>query len=296
MDLVLIKYFVILAEELHFSRTASRLNISQSTLSEKIKTLETETGVRLFERNKHRVTLTAAGSALLLEAPRLLEAAEQTLAAVRRAEIASETRLVVGLSTGLPYTDLLLAFRSQHPGLHVTFRENWTGEVAAALDNREIDLAFLRCTLDRDDEIERVEVGRERFVVWLPKGHEASRYEHVPLFALRNEKLLLAPRQRSPWVYDLTLEVCRQRGYEPAIEELDHTTYHPMLSAVAAGIGVAIVPESKWQLDLGDIRVTCRPLTPPEPWSPIQMAWRKTATNPWIERFAATVPRLSMNE
>src|SRR5262249_34762969 len=154
MDLRRIRYFVVLAETLHFGRAASCLNIAQPPLSQQIRVLEQELGARLFERSNRRVELTPAGKALLPEARALLAQAERTATVAARAQRGEIGELRVGLTGSATFTvvipRLILTYRQRFPGVHLRIDELTTQEQLAALLEQRLDVAIVRSVLAPD--------------------------------------------------------------------------------------------------------------------------------------------------
>src|SRR5450432_266347 len=173
MELRHLRYFVTVAEELHFGRAAARLHMAQPPLSRQIQLLEAELGFQLFERSRRRVELTPAGGALLGGARQVFDTLDVAIHDARSASQGESGRLVVGYPSSLAYsglTELLRAFRSRVPGVEVTLRELSPGEQLSALKAGNLDVGFVRSSLD-DPSLSAELVRREALMVVLPNDH-----------------------------------------------------------------------------------------------------------------------------
>jgi DNA-binding transcriptional LysR family regulator len=239
-----LRYFVAVAEELHFGRAAERLRLAQPGLSQQIQALERALDVRLLDRTSRQVTLTAAGSLLLLEARRLLAQADRAFDDVRRAGRGETGRVIVAAIGSATYDvvpRLLREFRRRYPGVELVLREMSTPAQVNALRGGEIDVGFLRLPADTADLV-TCTVRRDRMAVMLPESHPLAAMEEVPLGALAREPIILFPAAPRPSWADTVLAACREAGFEPRVvqEAMESAT---VVSFVVAGVGVAIVPE-----------------------------------------------------
>ena len=263
-ELRLIRYFVAVAEELHFGRAAHRLRMAQPGLSQQIKSLEQQLGVRLLDRTSRQVTLTPAGSLLLAEGRRLLAQAERTADQVRRAGLGQVGRIsvaAIGSATYDVIPHLVREHRRRFPDVEVLLREMSTPAQVHALRDGEIDVGFLRLPADIDELVAHV-VREERMALMLPESHPLAELREVPLRALARERLIVFPAAPRPSWADTVIAACREAGFEPNVaqEAMESAT---VVSFVAAGIGVAPVPEGL--LLLARPGVVCRLVAPPAP-------------------------------
>lgn len=243
MELRHIRYFVAVAEELHFGRAARRLGISQPPLSQQIKLLEQDVGAHLFARTKHKVELTRAGEAMLVEAYRLLEQADRLHTVARRVSDGAVARVRIGCIASVFFDILppiLERVRARHPeiGLSVTDSET-TSSVAALLDGT-LDVAFLR--LDRIATPLKVRaVMRDHFIAAVPLRHPLARLKKIPLTALADEPLAIYARRMSPHPYDRVIAACLKAGFSPSLN-FESASIQAQIGIVACGLGIAIVP------------------------------------------------------
>jgi len=286
VELRQLRYFVAVAEELHFSRAAARLHMAQPPLTRQIKQLETELHTPLFWRTKRHVELTVAGNAFLEEARKTLAQADH---AARVAELAGagETEQVqLGFIDSAVYgflPRLLRAFRERHPQVQVVLQEGTSGQQVEALKRGEIQLGVLRRTR-AGPQLAFHEIGRERLQVAIPSGHPLVGLTEVPVEALKDEGWILFPRLLSPGLHDYMAGLCRRAGFAPRVVQQGNEG-HTIVGLVGAGLGIAVVPESlkHW----GGPEVVYRPLKAESPWLPMCIAWRRDERLPVVHSFVA---------
>jgi DNA-binding transcriptional LysR family regulator len=245
MELYSLRYFVAVAEELHFGRAARRLGMAQPPLSRQIRALEAELGARLLERTKRHVALTPAGEVLLEEARRLLAQAERVVEAVHRAARGQTGRLAVGFVGTATYgllPEILRRFHRRFPEVALTLVEMGSPMQLAALGERRIDVGFLRPAALDATLAGRV-VQREPLLVALPAGHRLAKAEGITLSDLASEPFVMFPREPRPSYGELLIGYCVAAGFSPRIAQ-ETNEMQTALSLVAAGIGVTLVPAS----------------------------------------------------
>ena len=244
MELRHLRYFVAVAEELHFGRAADRLHISQPPLSHQIQNLERELGVELLHRTKRTVRLTAVGQLFLEEARHVLREAEHAVEVAQKASRGEIGRLSVGFGptpeSGF-LRKVLALFLARHPDVRLDLRSLYTQEQVEALANRRIQVALPLLPIpSRGLVVERI--GTEPVVVALPYGHPLAMRHRVAVSSLQNESFILISRAIGGF-YDLVVGACRQAGFTPRItHEASHV--YTVLGFVAAGLGVTLVPNS----------------------------------------------------
>ena len=244
MELRHLRYFVAVAEELHFGRAASRLHTSQSSLSQQVRNLEGELKVDLLRRVRRHVELTPAGSRFLQEARWILAAAERAAGLARETAREESQRLVIGIS---PETDwqflgrALTIFREHAPSAEVLF-QNLTPEAqVSALHGGRIDIGFVGLPIEAEGLTSEV-TGRERLVIAIPEKHPMARNERIRLKDLSGEAYTLWPRHLSPNRYDRLLSIFRRAGFGPPIAmEGGLPSTRTVLGMVAAGLTIALV-------------------------------------------------------
>lgn len=254
MELRHVRYFVAVAEELHFGRAAARLHIAQPPLSQQIKVLEGELGVELFHRTKRHVELSEAGRLFLGEARATLAQAARAEQAVRDAASGIQGRLAVGFVTSACHTVLpaaVRAFRKAYPRVAISLREMTPAAQLAALARREIDVGLLRPPVQEPGLASEV-VLSEPLVAALPRDHALAGRASVPLRALAGEPFILFPRQHGPGLVDVVLAACRGAGFTPAAAH-EPDEMQSLLAHVAGGLGVSLVPASLAGFHAGEV-------------------------------------------
>ncbi len=244
MELRHLRYFMAVAEELHFGRAAARLHIQQPPLSRQIQLLEEELGFPLFERSRRRVELTPAGTSLLGGARQVFDALDVAVHDARGASEGQSGRLVVGYPSSLAYsglTELLRAFRTRFPSVALTLRELPPGDQIDALKAGSLDVGFVRTAFD-DPALAAELVRREALMVVLPDDHPLTAQRTIPLRALAQEPFVMFPRARGPAFFDQLMSLCSAAGFTPHI--VQEAPQLDIISMVAAGFGVSIMPSS----------------------------------------------------
>lgn len=255
MELRQLRYFVAVAEELHFRRAAARLHISQPPLSQQIRALEDELGFALLTRTRRRVELTAAGAAFLRDARALLGELEGAVATARRIDAGQTGRLRVNFVGSALFSIVPGAverFRRARPGVELELRERATVDQLRAVRAGVADVGLVRPPIEDDGELHAQTVLRERTVAALPTGHALAGLSRVPLRRLAAEPLVLFPRDQATGFHDLLIDSLAGAGVAPRVIQ-----YAPemltIIGLVAAGTGVSLVPASVQRLALDGV-------------------------------------------
>ncbi|UIR23042.1 LysR family transcriptional regulator [Streptomyces spinosirectus] len=281
-----LRYFVTVAEELHFTRAAERLYVSQPALSKQIRALERQLGVELLRRDRHSVALTAAGTALLPHARQVLEAWARGAAAMEQARAAQRSTLVVGMSTSPGRGGLLPAIRSRftsaHPEAAVRLRQVSWEDPSAGLADGDADVAYVWLPLPDQERYAWIVVAEEPRHVALPESHPLAARSEVDFTDLADEPFLALPESAGP-LRDYWLALDERAGRPPRIgAEIASTeeTYE----ALVAGLGVCLVAAGNVPLlTLGG--VVTRPVHGVAP-SRYALAWRKGDHRPLVRAYA----------
>ncbi len=288
MELRHLRYFLVVAEELHFGRAAARLHITQPPLSQQIRQLEDELGVSLFKRTKRRVQLTEAGRVFQDAARQMLDQAEQavrTTQRVHRGEVGPLTLGFVGSAIAGIFSEMVLAFRARFPEVELTLQELTTGQQVKALRERRIDVGILRPPIgEADFALETIY--SESFVVVLPRSHPLAAQRRIALRELAGETVVMVPRDLGPEVEDDAVEFCRRAGCDP--QRLPGATQMlTVIGLVAAGTGLSLVPASmqtvRWK------GIVYRPVQDRMPPADLAMAWRRDTASAVVTRFVDLV-------
>jgi DNA-binding transcriptional LysR family regulator len=289
MELRHLRYFVAVAEELHFHRAAERLHISQPPLSQQIRALERELGVALFERNRRHVELTPAGAAFLEEARPILEATERAADTARRVaagELGSLRLGFVGSATFSPTLPALLReFRDRYPDVDLRLRELQTGEQLAALAAGRIDIGVIRGPLASSElaaDLEQLVILRERLVVAVRDSDPLARKRRLRASDLRGATFVILRRREAPGLFASLASVMRGAGGMPS-DVLEVAEMQTILALVASGFGVSLVPASVGEAERAGI--SFRELADPSPEIELALAWRSSTRSAVRDAF-----------
>src|SRR3954452_7414868 len=217
MELRHLRYFVAVAEELHFRRAAERLHVAQPAVSEKIRKLEDELGVRLLNRTQRSVSLTDAGAAMLEEARRVLAQAERAMAAARDCSSAAASRMRVGyLPDSLPSIAprALASVHRELPNVQVALETGASRALIEEVRAGRLDAAFVSLPAPTAG-LQRTLLGAQGAVAALPVMHRHATGEAVDLARLAPERVILLPREVNPAFYDGVVALCREAGLAP---------------------------------------------------------------------------------
>jgi DNA-binding transcriptional LysR family regulator len=279
-----LRYFIAVAEELNFSRAATRLHMAQPPLSVAIRQLEQELGTDLFLRSTREVRLTEAGRVFLDGARRTLAEADRAVAVARRAGAGELGQLNVAFSWSARFETLPAlgqALRIRHPDLELLTQEMWNAEMVKALRSGTVDVAISLCpdlVSDLTDEVIRT----EPVVAVLAASHPLANEESIPLESLSDEEFLLFPRELAPRLHDVLVGICRGAGFEPKLRsESFHTGWDLLLLADVPV--VALAPRSvSTGLAEGVMAV---PLREPAESLETRLVWRDEVPSPALESF-----------
>ncbi|BBZ11757.1 LysR family transcriptional regulator [Mycobacterium branderi] len=245
MELRHLRSFVVLAEELHFGRAAERLHIAQSPLSQQIQRLERQVGVQLFDRNRRKVELTEAGSAMLGPAREALRQADLAADAARAAAAGESGTLRVGFLASAAMEMLpriVPRWRVTSPRARLELVEGASREHIAAVRQQRLDVAFVRPPTDAAD-LDVATVWHEPVVAALPASQAISRRQPLHLGDLAGEEFVLFPHDSAPEFHDDLVGACRRAGFVPDVVH-ECSAMPTVVGLVAAGIGVSLVPRS----------------------------------------------------
>jgi DNA-binding transcriptional LysR family regulator len=286
MELRHLRYFVAVAEELHFGRAARRLHIAQPPLSQQIRRLEAQLGTELLRRNRRRVELTEPGRLLLEGARPLLADADGLERLVRRAAGGEVGRLAVayvGSATYRALPVLVRAFRERLPDVDLVLSERTTTPQVAALRARQVDAGIVRPPV-ADEGLLLEPLVAEALVAAVSDGHRLAAGARVAVAALADEPFVLFPRHVGTGLYDDVADVCRAAGFVPRVVQ-EAGDMQTIVSLVAAGVGVSLVPASVTALRLPG--VAYRELDGPNATLALALATRRDDASPLVARFRA---------
>jgi DNA-binding transcriptional LysR family regulator len=279
-----LRYFVAVAEELHFGRAALRLNLAQPPLSQQIRKLEELLGYSLFTRTSRSVSLTHAGEALLQRARRTLRNVQRDIDETRSIGHGDVGSLHVGfvgsaMLTMLP--GIFRSYREAYPRVKLHLHESFTAQVIEGMENGTLDAGILR----DGDPVEGLQVTTilsEPFVAVLPATHACARQKSLSIAMLRDEPFVYYPRSAGARAYEKALTLCEEHGFRPQIvQEASH--WLSILRLIGAGLGVSIAPACVRRI--ASEEVVCLPLRGTRAVSNIELAWLAGDARPIVERF-----------
>ncbi|MBP2661963.1 MAG: transcriptional regulator, LysR family [Firmicutes bacterium] len=287
MELRHLRYFVAVAEELHFTRAAERLNMAQPPLSQQIRQLESELGVQLFQRTKRQVELTAAGKNFLKNVYKILIDLDKTCDSAQRAQKGEIGNIVVGFTGTATYDilpKLLQPYRSEFPFVDISVLQLSTTDQIQSLLNGEINIGIL-CAPIKNSQLNFEVIHQEPFIIAMPRNHPlASKSGPIEVQEFSKELFIMIPRNSGQIYYDTIINICHNAGFSPNITQEVHEL-HTSISLVAAGMGVALVPDSIQNLRVRGI--TYRQLKNSVSTLKTALAWRNDETSPLVHTFIA---------
>ncbi len=287
MELRHLRYFIAVAEELHFGRAARRLRLAQPPLSQQIRALEGELGLKLFHRTSRRVELTTEGRAFLERARTVMMHAERAADFGRAAARGEAGRIAIGFVTSAVYNLVPVILREFHrvrPKVEIRCFEMDPDEQLLALRQHKLDLGFLRSTV-KDDGFHTAQLSRESLWVALPAELARKQSDPVRLAELAETPFIMLPRTTAPLYYDLVTSACQRAGFTPRFHH-EAGEWQTALALVAAGLGAMIVPESlrHWRRP----GVTYMEFKPKSGSLTLELIWRSDGPQPLVEAFVAT--------
>jgi DNA-binding transcriptional LysR family regulator len=287
MELRHLRYFVAVAEELHFGRAAIRLNLAQPPLSQQIRVLEGELGLTLFTRTSRKVQLTEPGRLFLGEARLVLAQAEKATRTVHAAHRGEAGRITIGFTVSAVYTlvpAILREFNRSRPNVELRCLEMNSEQQSLALEQHQIQVGFTRTPLAATD-LHMQTLSRERFAIALPTDHPRVSQLKLRLRDFADEGFILFSRSQGAAIYDGIIASCRQVGFSPRIAQ-EGSGVHTILALVAAGLGVALVPASLQHMKRPG--VVYRELPPADTKeTELSLVWRKDDRSPVTDAFVA---------
>jgi DNA-binding transcriptional LysR family regulator len=302
MELRHLRYFVVVAEEGHFTRAAERLGMQQPPLSQQIRALEDELGFELFRRHPKGAELTAGGAAFLKEAREILDNVQQAAVRAARAAEGAEGRLALGLTSSAaahPFIPKIInGFRQAWPRIHLEFTEGNASELTEAVVAGKLDVAFLRLPVSQPPGIAFHRLLEEEMLLVLPIGHHLltrHRGDGMPsiaLSALKDEEFILVRKHGAPGMYSNLIEACRRAGFTPKIAaEVDRMLTN--ISLVAAGVGISAVPASMKGFHAESV-VYCRIRDGGASLgAPLTLLCREPESSPVVGHFLALASRMT---
>ncbi len=290
-----LRYFIAVAEELHFGRAAHRLHLAQPPLSQQIRKLEDLLGHALFYRTSRAVSLTAAGEVFLDRARRTLRTVDEDVEEVRSIGRGEQGLLRVGfvgsgMLTALP--DLFRRYRQAFPRVQLSLHESFTSQVVRGLETGALDIGYLR-DADPAGNLEIETLSAERFIAVLPAKHPLASLKSIPPDALRNEPFVFYSPSAGQLAFDRPMSVFGPSGPRPRVVQ-EATHWLTILRLIGAGLGVSIAPACVAKI--ASAEVVCRPLRGPQVKSHIELGVRTGEARPVVQAFAHLARRSHRNQ
>jgi DNA-binding transcriptional LysR family regulator len=291
MELRQLRYFVALAEDLHFGKAATRLGIAQPALSQQIQTLEAMFGTKLFLRTKRSVALTPAGTLVLAEARQVLKQADHTRAVAMQAGRGELGVLEVGFVGSAIFSGVIataiFAYRQTRPHVDIHLNEMGIDQQLRALDENKLDVSFIRPpVLQRPTGVVIEPITSERIVLAIHEAHPLAHRKDLHIEDLAEELFIVPSLHPGTGFYAHSQAVWRDAGFQPRVEHKS-PQLATICSLVAAGAGVALMPESVMRLQLPN--VCFRTLDGVAQHSQLAIAYRHNEAAPAIRAFICEV-------
>ncbi|HEY8023202.1 MAG TPA: LysR family transcriptional regulator [Burkholderiaceae bacterium] len=287
MELRHLRYFVAVAEELHFSRAALRLHIGQPPLSAQIQALERELGAVLLERTKRWVRLTDAGKLFLDDARRILSLADQAGETARRASRGEVGQLRVGFTSSMPFSEILPRvvnqYRLHYPQVNLSLQEMPSMRQFEAIADRTLDLGFVRppeVAIDRGISV--LTLRHDPLVLVMPTTHRLARRKSISFKDLNKEVFVMYSRDVGTGLHMQIHRLCHAAGFEPAVSQ-EAREASTIIGLVAAGCGVSVLPESFQCIKMTG--VCYRTVTDDGATTALMLARRADETSALVEEF-----------
>lgn len=275
--------FLAVAEELHFGKAALRLGMSQPALTQQIKVLENSLKVMLFERSRRGTKLLPAGAAILPAVKRFVNQMASLESTVQEVVNGQTAVLQIGAITSAmleTIPPLLEELEKLYPKLTIYVKEIDSVEAIPALEDGELDIAFVRLDNETKSGIETISLVKDRLAVALPKDHKLCTHSGISITALEPEQFVMSSRKVSPAYFDMLVSECRKYGFSPRILH-EVRSVASQIAYVSCGQGVALVPESMAKLAPDNVAV--KPLAEEIMVITSAMAWNSKRYNPMVD-------------
>jgi DNA-binding transcriptional LysR family regulator len=289
MDFRRLKFFVAVAEELHFTRAAARLRVAQPHLSQEIRKLERELGVDLFVRSRRSVALTPAGQVFVERVRSIFDATTEATRAAQRASRGETGRFSVGFVSVAGYAVVpraIATFRRSYPDLELVLSELNSDEGVRAVRSGQLDVCLLHPPRSLEAALAVETAWQEPLVAALARDHALAKASRIDLSRLKDERLVLWHRDIASRLHDEVIAACAVVGFEPRIAQRT-VRLSTVVSMVASGVGYALVPASAAQPAAKT--VVFRPLAGIRTAVPMSFVWRRKDVAPALAPFMAAI-------
>ncbi|MFD1560145.1 LysR substrate-binding domain-containing protein [Paraburkholderia silviterrae] len=292
MDLRRLRYFLAVAEELHFGRAAQRMHVVQSAVSHQVKLLEQELGFSVLERSRHNVRLTVSGEIFLPEARDLLRRADEAMRRARASADGTVGRLAIGFVDNILWTMLppiIRDFLQRWPQVELTLHPLDRSAQIEALRTSVIDIGIMPSP-SPGHALKSVALAAAPLVAAIPEGHPLAARSSLSLVALASEPFVLFPRKMNSRLLEIIVACCASAGFAPRIVQ-EAEQLHTLLALVSAGLGVTLVPE--WVARIPQLGVIYIPVD--DLFTPYELiaAWNSGTDNPAVPNFRETAAGLA---
>ncbi len=294
MELRHLRYFVAVAEELHFTRASQRLGIGQPPLSQQIQQLEAELGTSLFKRLPRGVAMTEAGTAFFFDAKAVLGLVDRATRNVQRIARGDQGAITVGMINSAPFHPkiqrILREYREGFRQVQMSLIEGSTPELAQAVLGGTVDAAFVRPLISDDPALVVEQLFDEDILIALPTGHPLGMRRSLSVGSLAREPFVLFSREVGSGLYDEIISACQRAGFSPRIEQ-QASQVTSIVNLVAAGMGVSLVPASMRQINSDG--VIYRRIDTPAPRARMSVVYRRNNTSASLGHLLVLARRLS---
>ncbi|MEG4072110.1 LysR substrate-binding domain-containing protein [Microcoleus sp. Pol14C2] len=296
MELRHLRYFIAVADELSFSRAAKRLHIAQPPLSQQIKDLEAELGVKLFDRKSHPIQLTPAGQAFLEEARATLVHLEQAVHKTQRIDQGELGYLTVGFPSSIAngvFPEILRTFRQQYPEVQLILQEEHSAFLIQRLRDRQTDIIFLYLYHDISEanDLETMSLTQEPLVVVLPKNHPLTAQSKISLSDLKDQEFVMPLHQIVAGLSEEIYHVCSQAGFVPKVAQTA-VFMVTILGLVAGETGISILPSHVQNLQREG--VVYRQIQEQTTTTQLTAVWRPNHSSTILQQFLNIIKPLSI--
>jgi DNA-binding transcriptional LysR family regulator len=284
MELRQLKYFIAVAESLHFGRAAESLHLSQPALSKQIQALEDSLEIQLLERTKHWVKLTIAGQKFLETARRILDEVEEGIQVAKQVATGEMGRLRIGFTEATLFSlvpDIVRTYREHYPQVELILTSRGTETHVEALRTHQIDIGFVYLPI-REPSLSIHPLFEEVYIAALPASHRLARQQEITLQSLATEPLIFYPRSLAPILYAKLIQCCEQAGFTPNIVQ-EAELAQTRLGLAAAGVGITFVLADMQNLSVKGL--VYRPIAGEFPTLKLAIAYRQAEDSPVIHQF-----------
>jgi DNA-binding transcriptional LysR family regulator len=295
MEFRQLKYFITVAEELHFGRAAQSLHLSQPALSKQIQALENSLEIQLFERTKHWVKLTIAGQKFLETARRVLDEVEEGIQVTKQVADGQIGRVRIGLTEATLFflaPKILKTYKERYPQVDLIVTSGGTETNVEQLRTHQIDVGFVYLPI-REPTLSVYSLYEETYIAALSASHPLAKHQQIPLTSLADEPLIFYPRSLAPVLYANFIKCCEQAGFVPNIVQ-EAELAQTRLGFAAAGAGITFILANMQKLNAQG--VVYRPLIGDFPTLKLAVAWRQTESSPVVHQFLTMLQKRTFFE